>query len=367
MWECGFIRMPRANVIILDGFDTRTGRTITTRSGGGLRPLSLQYKPPPRPLSSSDSDNHDEAERGNYTPTSQSHPTSAPTFYAVGGDYDPTPLNYPEKPNTPNSGLTKSRFMSNLGKVLYRMRVVLRLMSIMGAGCVLGVLSHVTAVFMRTKNYKDPDTGRDVWPGAGLDLMPTHILIAGAAVCLIAGITWTTASLGKGIRRLDGGCEPWVRWVAGLSAAFETAIWVAGVAYAGKVKNIAPDKREFETLFWVCTARDKLFNGQKDRDIDANSLSDLNDPVDFRLHCGEIRAGWFAAIATSAVTFLILLTIIGGQLVRWWHRRRKGKGRMLETGFEEPVLAAGRLRSLRLVGGGKANIGGMGRKWIWRK
>ncbi|KAF8437728.1 hypothetical protein BGX38DRAFT_926213 [Terfezia claveryi] len=350
-----------------DGFDTRTGRTITTRSGGGLRPLSLQYKPPPRPVSSSDSDNHDEAERGNYTPTSRSQPTSAPTFYAVGGNYDPTPLSYPEKPGTPTSGLTKSRLMSNLGKVLYRTRVVLRLMSIMGAGCVLGVLSHVTAVFMRTKHEKDPETGKDVWPGDGLDLMPTHTLIVGAAVCLISGIMWTTASLGKGIRRLDSGCEPWVRWVAGLSAAFETAVWVAGIAYAGKVKNIASGKRELETLFWVCIAKDLPFDGQDNKDWDAKSPVDLNGPVDFRLHCGEIKAAWFAAIAASGVTTLILLTIIGGQLVRWWHRRRKGKGRMLGTGFEEPGLAAGGLRSLRLAGGGKANIGGMGRKWLWRR
>ena len=80
----------------------------------------------------------------------------------------------------------------------------------------------------------------------------------------------------------------------------------------------------------------------------------------------EQKAGWFAAIATSGVTALILLTIIGGQLIRWWHRRRKGKGRMLGTGFE-PVLVAGGLRSLRLAGGGKANIGGMGRKWAWKK
>ena len=121
-------------------------------------------------------------------------------------------------------------------------------MSIMGAGCVLGVLSHVTAVFMRTKDKEDPETGKNVWPEDGLDLMPTHTLIAGAAVCLIAGIGWTIASLGKGIRRLDSGCEPWVRWVAGLSAAFETTVWVAGVAYAGKVKNMAPHKKELETL-----------------------------------------------------------------------------------------------------------------------
>jgi len=138
--------------------------------------------------------------------------------------------------------------MSNLGKALYRIRVVLRLMSIMGAGCVLGVLSHVTAVFERTKDDEDPDTGRDVWPGDGLDLMPTHTLIAGSAVCLIAGIVWTAASLGKGVRRLDSGCESWVRWVAGLSAACETVIWVAGIAYAGKVKNMTPGKRELETL-----------------------------------------------------------------------------------------------------------------------
>jgi len=121
-------------------------------------------------------------------------------------------------------------------------------MSIMGAGCVLGVLSHVTTVFMRTKDQKDPETEKLVWPGDGLDLMPTHTLIVGSAVCLIAGIAWTTASLGTGIRRLDSGCEPWVRWVAGLSAAFETVVWVAGVAYAGKVKNMAPGKKELETL-----------------------------------------------------------------------------------------------------------------------
>ena len=121
-------------------------------------------------------------------------------------------------------------------------------MSIIGAGCVLGVLSHVTAVFMRTKDQKDPETGEDVWPGDGLDLMPTHTLIAGAVVCLIAGIGWTIGSLRQGIRRLDNGCEPWVRWVAGLSAAFETVVWIAGIAYAGKVKNKAPDEREMETL-----------------------------------------------------------------------------------------------------------------------
>jgi len=40
--------------------------------------------------------------------------------------------------------------------------------------------------------------------------------------------------------------------------------------------------------FWVCTAKDMPFNGQKDKDLDANLPVDMDSPVDFRLHCGEI-------------------------------------------------------------------------------
>lgn len=229
--------------VFTDGYDTRTGRTITTRSGGGLRPLSLQYKPStPRPVSgSSDSDNHDEVERGAYTPTSRS--SSAPTFYALGGNVTPIPLSYPEKgPLTPIGGpLTSSRLLGTIEKTLYRLRVVLRLLCIMGAGCVLGVLSHVTAVYIRTKDLPD-DEGEDIWPTDGLDLIPTHMILAGAAVCLVAGMGWTGASLIQGVRRLDASTDSWVKWIAGGSAAFEMTLWLIGIGYAGRVRNMSPEE-----------------------------------------------------------------------------------------------------------------------------
>lgn len=118
----------------------------------------------------------------------------------------------------------------------------------MGAGCVLGVLSHVTAVYVRTKDEPDPETDESIWPEDGLDLIPTHMILAGAAVCLVAGLGWTGASVIKGVRRLDSSTEPWVRWIAGLSALFETVLWIIGVGYAGRVKNMPEDQRDLPTL-----------------------------------------------------------------------------------------------------------------------
>lgn len=108
----------------------------------------------------------------------------------------------------------------------------------MGAGCLLGVLAHVTNVYIRTKGTRDPKTGDDLWPEEGLDLMPTNTLIAGAAICLVAGLGWTIAAgVSKAVRKLDNGCAPWLRWIAGLSAAAETAVWVAVISYTGRVRN----------------------------------------------------------------------------------------------------------------------------------
>ena len=108
----------------------------------------------------------------------------------------------------------------------------------MGAGCLLGVLAHVTRVYMRTKDDRDPDTEEGLWPKDGLDLMPTNTLIAGAAICLVAGSGWTIAAgVSKAVRKLDSGCAPWLRWIAGLSAAAETAVWVAVISYTGKVSS----------------------------------------------------------------------------------------------------------------------------------
>lgn len=108
----------------------------------------------------------------------------------------------------------------------------------MGAGCLLGVLAHVTNVYLRTRDEQDPETEENIWPYDGLDLMPTNTLIAGAAICLVAGLGWTIAAgVSRGVRKLDSGCPPWVRWIAGLSAAAETAVWVAVISYTGKVRN----------------------------------------------------------------------------------------------------------------------------------
>lgn len=92
-------------------------------------------------------------------------------------------------------------------------------------------------MYERTKNDVSAKTGADVWPGDGLDLMPTHALLAVGAVGLAAGLGWLGAGLHGGVRRLDGGCAGWVRWVAGLSAAAEVGLWVLGLAYAGHVKD----------------------------------------------------------------------------------------------------------------------------------
>ena len=120
----------------------------------------------------------------------------------------------------------------------------------MGAGCLLGVLAHVTNVYLRTRDEKDPETEEDIWPAEELDLIPTSTLIAGAAICLVAGLGWTIAAgVSKGVRKLDSGCAPWVRWIAGLSAAAETALWVAVISYTGKVRNESTQgTQEVQTL-----------------------------------------------------------------------------------------------------------------------
>ncbi|KAL7269074.1 hypothetical protein RUND412_008278 [Rhizina undulata] len=180
-------------------------------------------------------------------------------------------------------------------------RFVLRLISLLCSGGILGGIGNAYATYNRTKGYRLIYNGRDIWPDP-LDTMPTDLLLGVGAVTaffslsvLIAGVFWSKIRHVSKVGNI----------LSTIVAVIGIAISVVGVVYLHFYKPPHADTPAFNS--WVCN----------------NDKIDLPE-VKFSMLCSEMKFSFTMGFAIAGTEMLILAnTILGWIYLARYHRNQK--------------------------------------------
>ncbi|KAF2815710.1 uncharacterized protein BDZ99DRAFT_565650 [Mytilinidion resinicola] len=192
-----------------------------------------------------------------------------------------------------------------------RIRLALRILSLLLCSGILIVLGQVVAVYYKHKDYvvaHDQTPDQRLW-ARGLDMRPTLVLLGASVAATAASAVLCVASFSKAVRRITKVGNV----VTVLFAAFGIAVWVAAAVYF-KVDDLDKTKH-YDFLSYTCARR-------HDKALD-NAVGNLGSL------CGQMRAAWWGALAEGVLEIVSLATVVRA----WWvgregerYRRLGGRG-----------------------------------------
>ncbi|KAJ3543980.1 hypothetical protein NM208_g3291 [Fusarium decemcellulare] len=197
----------------------------------------------------------------------------------------------------------RKRRDSRLDRIIYRTRLVIRILSLLFSVSIVAVLGYAVVFYNRSKNewIKDENTGfqSKVW-ASHLRVSPTLILLGAAATAALLNLILCVANFSKKVRHLTS-----VGNVATVVVSTMAIIlWVAvGVWY--KVDDLNA-RKHYDMLSYVC-ARHKS----------AKLTSKIGN---FGALCSQMRYAWWALVVVASLELIAIGTVVWAM----WAKRRGG-------------------------------------------
>ncbi|PWW74708.1 hypothetical protein C7212DRAFT_283303 [Tuber magnatum] len=280
---------------------------------GGLRDINSLSDRPRRPLSSTFSEHEEDMadvafaaradaallEEGDYTSSDEGSASkrkgrrtgnarTSPTIYdrTVSTKVNPIPIGHLEPPSSKIRIMIRD-FRQSPEKPLSRARVVFRAFSLIASGTVLGAAAHMLFHYLDTKG--ELYDRKLIWP-ANLTIMPTALMLGIAAYTFLTDLGFLIGSAWKDFRYLKNKI---VAVIVGLNSLTSCIGWILSILFSLQ-------QRDRPTLLWVCSV------GEVPRSADESE----GTPMDFALHCIELRFTWIAACIVAAAQGLVVFTIV---------------------------------------------------------
>ncbi|KAF2492431.1 hypothetical protein BU16DRAFT_114188 [Lophium mytilinum] len=187
--------------------------------------------------------------------------------------------------------------------VIARIRLVLRILSLLLCSGILIVLGQAVMVYYKHKDYVVKHNGTPdlrLWP-RGLNMKPTLVMLGASVAATVASAVLGVASFSKAVRHITRVGNV----VTVLFSTFCIAIWVAAAVYF-KIDDFDKTKH-YDFLSYTCARR-------HDQVLD-NAVGNLGNL------CAQMRASWWGALAESVVEIVSLATVVWA----WWVGKRGGK------------------------------------------
>ncbi|KAF2266932.1 hypothetical protein CC78DRAFT_566643 [Lojkania enalia] len=199
--------------------------------------------------------------------------------------------------STPNLSEKSTSIDPRTDRLISRIRLVLRFISLLVSASIVGVLGHAVGVYQSTKDefvtVKAGNISMKVWL-RNMKMKPTYVLLIVASIATLLSITIIIASFSKAVRRVTN--------IGNLATAIVsmicTILWlVAGAYYKSDDAN---DAMHFNLVSYVC----------RHQNNEALSMQIGN----MHVLCGELRYAWWAVLLMGTVELASSATVGWGML-----------------------------------------------------